>query len=86
MGCFLHVEQLGQTVGISDLPGVKEPDVHGYDEDPTDVVPDGGDLEDGVRHQASDVNNTAQHTDHQNSPSEGKTETPGLNLIFLKDK
>ena len=69
--CFLHVKQLGKTVGIGDLPGVKEPDVHGYDEEATDVVPDGGHLEDSVGHQASDVDNTAQHSDHKNSPSTG---------------
>ena len=67
--CFLHVKQLGKTVGISDLPGVKKPDVHGYDEDPTDVVPDGGHLEDGVGHQASDIHNAPKHSDHKNSPS-----------------
>ena len=27
--CFLHVKQLGKTVGIRDLPRVKKPDVHG---------------------------------------------------------
>ena len=68
--CFLHVKQLGKTVGIRDLPRVKKPDVHGYDEDATDVVPDGGHLEDGVGHQASNVDNTAQHSDHQNPPSD----------------
>ena len=64
---FLHVKQLGKTVGIRDLPRVKKPDVHGYDEDPTDVVSDGGHLEDGVCHQASNVDNTAKHTDHQDT-------------------
>ena len=66
---FLHVKQLGKTVGISDLRRVKEPDVHGYDEQPTDVVPDGWHLKDSVGNQASDVDNTAQDADHKNPPS-----------------
>ena len=65
---LLHVQQLGQTVGVRHLPRVEQADVHGEDEDPADVVPDGGHLEDGVGHQSGDVDNAAENPDDQYAP------------------
>ena len=64
----LHVKKLSQTISIRHLPRVKEPDVHCEDEDSTDIVPYGGNLEDGVGHQPSDVDNAAENPDDQNAP------------------
>ena len=65
---LLHVQQLGQTVGVRHLPRVEQADVHGEDEDPADVVPDGGHLEDGIGHQPGDVDNAAENPDDQYAP------------------
>ena len=82
----LHVQQLGQAVSVGDLPRVQEPEVHAEDEDPADVVPYGGHLEDGVGHQPGDVDDAAEDTDDQHAPSERQTETASQNFVFLEKK
>ena len=80
----LHVQQLGQAVSVGDLPRVQEPEVHAENEDPADVVPDGGHLEDGVSPQPGDVDDAAEDTDDQHAPSERQTETASQNFVFLE--
>ena len=65
----LHVKKLSQTISIRHLPRIKEPDVHCEDEDSTDIVPYGGNLEDGVGYQPGHVDDTAEESNNQDTPS-----------------
>ena len=78
---FSHVNKFSSSVILreGDLP-VQHRHVHPDTENLVHLLPDPGDLEDGVSHHTGQVDNAAQETYHQHSVPDF-----WLNFIFLKN-